>query len=61
MTNYIILSYEIDESTQILTLQKWIERDTKLNIDHQELIKTDGTLIEIKTLVLELFPQMKVK
>jgi serine/threonine protein kinase len=39
---YQNLSYEIDDSTAVSTLQHWIKRDTELAIEQQELLLPSG-------------------
>ena len=39
---YQNLSYEIDDSTAVSTLQLWIERDTGLVTEQQELLLPSG-------------------
>ncbi|CAB3364272.1 Hypothetical predicted protein [Cloeon dipterum] len=38
-----ILSYEVDETTELATLQQWIARDTGLGVKDQELLFPRGT------------------
>lgn len=42
MPSYQKLSYEIDDSTAVSTLQLWIERDTGLSVQEQELLLSSG-------------------
>ncbi|XP_046392768.1 inhibitor of nuclear factor kappa-B kinase subunit alpha [Ischnura elegans] len=37
---YDILSYEVDESTRLSTLQGWIERDTSIPVTRQEVLSS---------------------
>jgi hypothetical protein len=39
---YQNLSYEIDDSTAVSTLQRWIQRDTEIPTDQQELLLPSG-------------------
>ncbi|XP_071439902.1 inhibitor of nuclear factor kappa-B kinase subunit alpha [Hetaerina americana] len=40
LPTYDILSYEVDESTKLSTLQGWVERDTNIPVDRQEVLSS---------------------
>lgn len=46
--NYQTLSYEIDNSTAVSTLQLWFERDTGLAVQDQELLLPNGTSVDLE-------------
>ncbi|XP_021936902.1 inhibitor of nuclear factor kappa-B kinase subunit alpha-like isoform X2 [Zootermopsis nevadensis] len=45
--SYQNLSYEIDDSTAVSTLQTWIERDTRIPVQEQELLLSSGQPFDI--------------
>lgn len=47
MPSYQNLSYEIDDSTAVSTLQTWIERDTRIPVQEQELLLSSGQPFDI--------------
>lgn len=42
MPTYQHLSYEVDDSTAISTLQLWMKRDTGVPVEQQELLLPSG-------------------
>lgn len=53
-----VFSYEIDECTQVTTLQGWIERDTKIKKTEQLLLSFKCDSIDLQGLATQFFDEV---